>query len=250
VVTLLVFILLGVGLAAWKVRGDRLEAAKVAIEASKLPVCDVLFIGSSMVEFWKSLPDDMDPLPISNIGVAGSRIEDMTSQFVEVQRIALERSLMSAETTRGGGADYKSAAPAVGLEQPQAIVFYGGDNDIAAGKSPQDVLTSFQAFMAAKRDRFGSTPVYFISLKPSPARWSYREAQLQANGMIQRLAREQPDLKFIDVVPALLVDGRPGPFYASDNLHMNDEGYARWTPLVRSALTPAFQGQRTGRCRS
>lgn len=132
---------------------------------------------------------------------------------------------------------------------PQAIVFYAGDNDIAAGHSVGQVLASFDAFMATKRERLGNTPVYFVSIKPSPERWRDRKAQAAVNEGVQKLVEEQPDLHFVDVVPAMMKDGKPGPYFRRDGVHMTDAGYAIWASILRHVLSEYTKNQQAGRCR-
>jgi lysophospholipase L1-like esterase len=67
--------------------------------------------------------------------------------------------------------------------------------------------------------------------------------QTQVNDAIRALAATRTDLHYIDVVPPMLVDGRPADMYVADGLHMNAQGYAIWTRLVRAALLPNAQAE-------
>lgn len=241
-------VLVGVGWWLWSVREERLRTVASTWPNTSLPSCEVQFVGSSTVELWKSLTADMAPLHVVNLGVGGTTIDHVANQYARSEQLAVEAGL--GEAVAPGAGAHSIGAPGVGDEAPQAIVFYAGDNDIAEGRSPQELQASFVRFLDAKSERFGDTPVLFISIKPTPARWGQRDIQAELNRSIQALAKERSDLRFIDIVPAMLMDGKPGPFYAGDGLHLNAEGYGRWTPIVRQALDPFIKRQQAGECRA
>lgn len=169
------------------------------------PPCGFLFVGSSSIRFWKTLGQDMAPLRTVNRGFGGSTIADVDYYFDQV----------------------------VAPYRPRAIVFYAGENDVAAGKAPGGVTADFARFMDLKTRALGATPVYFISLKPSKLRWAQRDAQAQVNAQIQAFAAQRNDLHYVDVVPAMLADGVPKDIYVADGLHMTPDGYRLWTAVVR-----------------
>jgi len=41
-------------------------------------------------------------------------------------------------------------------------------------------------------------------------------------------------------VPLLLEQGKPGPFFNEDGLHLNDEGYRRWKIALRHSMSEAM----------
>ena len=49
------------------------------------------------------------------------------------------------------------------------VVLYAGDNDLAAGKTPQQVIEDYKAFVARVRRDLPKAKIAFISIKPSPA---------------------------------------------------------------------------------
>ena len=187
---------------------DRFVAAdRVAPPAA----CQVLFVGSSSIVKWREgLAADMAPMPVINRGFGGSHIEYVNRWFKQI----------------------------VAPYRPRAIVFYAGENDLDAGKSVDRVVADFDAFMALKTQALGRTPVYFISLKPSKARFAQFSLQSQVNDAIRGRAGARSDLHYIDVVASMLENGRPRDIFEPDGLHMTVAGYAIWTRLVRAALLP------------
>lgn len=178
--------------------------------------CDFLFTGSSSVRFWKTLEQDMAPYRVINRGFGGSQIADVTLYFDQV----------------------------VTPYRPRAIFFYAGDNDIHVGRTPAQVVADFQAFLDRKDKTLGATKVYFLSLKPSKARWSELAAQTEANAQIKAMADKRADLDYVDVVPPMLEGGQPKDIFVGDGLHMTPAGYVLWTEVVRPVVE---HEARTGR---
>src|SRR5215467_8007451 len=131
------------------------------------PPCEVLFVGSSSIVKWKdTLAADMAPIPVINRGFGGSQIEHVNEWFDKI----------------------------VAPYRPSAIVFYAGENDLDVGKSPERVVSDFDRFMALKSQALGTTPVYFISVKPSKLRFSELGLQRRVNAEIRARAARRKDL--------------------------------------------------------
>ena len=178
--------------------------------------CQVLFVGSSSIVVWKkSLAADMAPLPVINRGFGSSYIEHVNLWFDEI----------------------------VAPYHPRAIVFYAGENDLNAGKSVEQVVADFDTFMARKSQVLGDTPVYFISLKPSKARFRQLPQQSAVNAAVRARAATRSDLHFIDVVPLMLESGQPKNIFGPDGLHMTPAGYVLWTAAVKAAVLPNDDAQ-------
>jgi len=176
---------------------------------NSVPPDAILFLGSSTIKGWAT-HDAFPKLPVINRGFGGSHISDI-NYFID--RVVLP---------------YK----------PALIVFYAGDNDIAAGKSPQHVLKDYQAFVKRLHERLNKTSVIFIAVKPSLSRWSCRPQAKQANSMIKIFSSGNDRLFFIDTSPQLLtIDGKPNSrLYKKDNLHLNAAGYRLWTETLTPIL--------------
>jgi lysophospholipase L1-like esterase len=122
--------------------------------------------------------------------------------------------------------------------RPRAIVFYAGDNDVNAGKSAEQVYADFRAFVARIRKSLPETPIVYIAIKPSIARWELRAVMQDANRRIAAECADDETLKFVDVWPAMLGDdGKPRrELFVDDGLHLNDAGYKVWTNLLQPYL--------------
>ena len=176
--------------------------------ASAPGACPVIFVGSSSIRLWSSLAVDMAPMPVLNRGFGGAEIEDVNRWFDQL----------------------------LTPYRPRAIVFYAGENDLDAGKTPDRIVADFQAFLDLKTQRLGATPVFFTSLKPSLLRFPQFAAQSEVNARIRAIADDRTDLVYLDVVQPMLQDGRPKPLFLGDGLHMGPEGYALWRATIGAAL--------------
>ncbi|HET6553910.1 MAG TPA: GDSL-type esterase/lipase family protein [Dyella sp.] len=170
----------------------------------------VLFIGSSSINYWKSLAQDFPGIPVINRGFGGSAIPDSTYYADRI----------------------------VWPYKPRLIVMYAGDNDINDGASADQVLAAFQAFVARARQGVPGVPVVYVSIKPSMARLALWPTMKQANDKIRAWAATQKDVRFVDIAP-LMVDasGRPRPeLFRPDGLHMVPAGYALWIAALKPVL--------------
>lgn len=170
----------------------------------------VLFVGSSTIAIWPSAIDFPD-LPVINRGFGGSHYSDVRHYC---ERIVLP---------------YK----------PRVIVTYAGDNDIAGGKSAQQVFDDFRDFVRLVHDRLPKTKIIFISIKPSPTRWRFWQTMREANSLVERLATKDARLAYVDTAGQMLTaDGQPRvELFLNDGLHLNIAGYQLW----RQTLTPVMQ---------
>src|ERR1044071_9420559 len=137
--------------------GKEIAVFVAADRAAPPAPCQILFVGSSSIRIWKTVNEDMAPLPVINRGFGGSYIEHVNRWFDQI----------------------------VAGYHPRSIVFYAGENDLNAGKSVQQVVGDFDAFMTRKSQVLGETPVYFISVKPSKLRFAQLDAQKQVNDAIR-----------------------------------------------------------------
>jgi len=169
----------------------------------------IVFVGSSSIRLWdlgKWFPD----LPVLNRGFGGSQIVD------SVKHVDL----------------------LIVRHKPRLVVFYGGDNDVAGGKSAEQVHADFQALVAAVRKPLPEAQIVCISIKPSILRWEMRETQRAANKLIREECENGESLEFVDVWPAMLgEDGAPRKeLFVEDGLHLNEAGYEIWVQLLRPHL--------------
>ena len=169
----------------------------------------IVAVGSSSIRLWdfeKSFPD----LSIINRGFGGSHLADSV-HFAS--RIVLP---------------YK----------PRTVVLYAGDNDLAAGKSPEQVFADFQEFVQRLRTELPEVRIIFIAVKPSIQRIKLIGKVRQTNRLIQDFCKSQSGLVYLDIfTPMLDEEGQPRKeLFVKDGLHLNEKGYELWTSLLKPHL--------------
>jgi lysophospholipase L1-like esterase len=169
----------------------------------------ILFVGSSSIRMWdlkKYFPD----VPTINRGFGGSEIADSLA-FAE--RIIIPY-------------------------RPRAIVIYAGDNDITAGKLPGKVAEDFARFVEKVQSSLAETPILYISIKPSIARWALYGKMADANQRIDSLAALENAVHFVDIAAKMLDEQRrpDSTLFVEDGLHLSERGYELWTRILREKL--------------
>lgn len=197
-------------------RPSRWEKAVVAFEkqdAAKPPTKGgIVFVGSSSIRLWK-LERSFPGVGALNRGFGGSQIRDSVQ-----------------------------LAPRLFLKhRPRLVVLYAGDNDLAARRTPAQVLEDFKAFVAVVHRELPTTRIAFVCIKPSIARWKLVEPIKQANALVEAFCKKDARLAYVDIfTPMLGDDGRPRKeLFAKDGLHLSEKGYELWTARVKPLLTPA-----------
>jgi len=170
----------------------------------------IVFVGSSSIRLWdleKSFPE----MPIVNRGFGGSEIPDSVNH----------------------------ADLLVIRHKPRTVVFYAGDNDIANGRSPQQVFDDYKRFVTTVRAALPQARIAFIAIKPSIQRWALIDKIRAANALVRTFAETDDRLGYIDVDgPMLGWDEKPRKeLFVADGLHMTPKGYEVWTALVRPFLS-------------
>ena len=198
---------------AWEPSIRRFEARARLLPA---PADAILFTGSSSITFWSSLAQDMAPLPVLNRGFGGSRMTDVVHYAGRIVRPC----------------------------HPRAVILFAGTNDIADPKpaTAQQVFEGYLAFVSAIQAALSATPIFYISITPTPLRWKYWPVVREANRLIKVHTETDPVLHFIDIAGAFLgPDGLPDRhLFRRDRLHPNARGYEKWTSLIKPVLLADF----------
>ena len=179
-------------------------------DAAKAPPKDaVLFVGSSSIRGWK-LDKYLPNVKAINRGFGGSQMSD---SLYYADRIVIPYF-------------------------PKAIVVYAGDNDIAKGKTAEQVTEDYAAFVKKVRSNLPKTRILFVSIKPSIKRWKLVDEMRKANEMISALTLDDPLQDFIDIdTPMIGSDGKPRTeLFAEDGLHLSHEGYLLWSKRTLAVL--------------
>src|SRR3954462_5475640 len=124
-----------------------IRAFEASDRASPPPRGGVVFVGSSSIKNWTSVAADFPGLSVLNRGFGGSTMADVVHY---ADRVVLPY-------------------------RPRLIVLYAGDNDLAEGRTPDQVVRDYQAFVKRVRSALPATRIVYVSIKPSPSRRAYME---------------------------------------------------------------------------
>jgi lysophospholipase L1-like esterase len=170
----------------------------------------ILFTGSSTIRMWSTLKEDFPDRNVLNRGFGGSTMSEL---------------LYYADTL-------------IIPYRPKVIFIYEGDNDLASGTPPGEILESAKKLVEKIRKHLPRTTICFFAAKPSLARWNLRESYLELNRMLNGLTREYKRVFFLDTWnPMLTPDGNVmNDLFVADGLHMNRKGYDIWKAIVNHFL--------------
>ncbi|WP_232539918.1 SGNH/GDSL hydrolase family protein [Azohydromonas aeria] len=187
------------------------EAFDAADKARPVQPGGVLFVGSSSIRLWDDLEQQFQELPVLvKRGFGGSQLSDCAAH--------LDRLVVAY--------------------QPRLVVLYAGDNDLNAGRTPQQVFDSYQQFVDGVHRALPDTRIAYVSIKPSPSRAKLLPQVREANALIRQRAAADPRLDYIDIYqPMLGADGQPrAELFREDRLHLNAQGYALWHQVIARHL--------------
>ena len=182
-------------------------AAFAAADLRKTPEPGgVLFVGSSSIRLWDNLESQFEGARVIKRGFGGSRLTDCVR--------LLDRLVIKY--------------------RPRTVLLYAGDNDLAAGATPDEVFRRFVAFVEGVHRDLPDTDIAYISIKPSPSRLALLPQIRETNERIRAYAEAEGKVDFIDVyTPMLDRAGRPrAELFSADALHLNADGYALWRRVI------------------
>ena len=174
----------------------------------------ILFTGSSTVVKWSTLAEDFPFAPVLNRGFGGSQVPDLLEY--------LDRVIVAY--------------------RPGVVVVYSGDNDIAAGRQPEQVLADLAELQTRIHSALPETPLLIVTVKPSPNRWGLADAMREVNTGLARWADGMDLTEIVDIwEPMLGADGLPRPELYSDGVHLTPEGYRLWTARLAPRLREVWE---------
>jgi lysophospholipase L1-like esterase len=190
---------------------NRFENEIKAFEKSdslSMPVSkQILLVGSSSIRMWKTYKEDMEGYPVINRGFGGSTMNDVNEYFDRI----------------------------VWKYQPKYIFVYEGDNDLAAGKSPEAVLEDYKIFAEKVKTTLPKTKIAFCSIRPSLSRIQLLDKQKKLNELIQGFCKQSKKLQYIDMQKDFYLPNGElmQDIFIEDKLHLNEKGYKIWTAAIR-----------------
>ena len=178
----------------------------------------ILFMGSSSIRLWSTLGRDMAPIPVIQRGYGGAKFSDLA---VFAERI-------------------------VHPHEFRAVVIFVA-NDIVGKKgdiSPEEVVLLYEDVVATVRAKNAKAPVFLIAITPTMSRWKAWPQIKKTNAALKAACEAAGEVHFI-ATEAEFLDAKGEPkagLFRDDRLHLNAEGYALWTKIVRARLETVLGG--------
>ncbi|MCH2200539.1 MAG: GDSL-type esterase/lipase family protein [Fuerstiella sp.] len=195
---------------------ERWERAVTGLETKdrveRHPDNSILFVGSSSIRRWEHMAADLAPYHPIQRGYGGAKWCDVA--------IFADR-LISPHTFR-------------------AVVFFVG-NDISGrntDKLPEEVAGLFTYVLRKVRDHNSHAAVFFVAVTPTPSRFGVWP-QIRAANTAVRIVCERSDNTYFISTESIFLDslGKPrSELFVKDALHLNRDGYVRWTAAIKSHL--------------
>ena len=174
----------------------------------------IVFSGSSSIRFWIDLDKDFIEYDILNRGFGGSIFSDLNYFINEL----------------------------IIKHNPDLIVLYEGDNDIAFNIPTKYIYDDFKKSYNLIRKKNENVPIIYIAPKPSPARWDKKNKYDELNNLIKEFCKIKQKTYYFDTW-SIMIDNEgniPKKYFWRDMLHMNKSGYQIWKknlkPLINKIL--------------
>jgi hypothetical protein len=169
----------------------------------------ILFIGASSIRFWTDLEQRFPGQPIVRRGLGGSELWQWVTYYMPY---------------------------VVFPYHPRKIFLYAGENDIAAGRSAQQVTDDFIRFYKMIKEKLPAAKLYFMSMKYSPVRAKFSAVVAQGNQMIKDYLKYKPDAQYLDVTTVLYKPQTmqsDSSLFKADYLHLTSKGYDKWQAALQ-----------------
>jgi len=175
----------------------------------------ILVTGSSSVRRWDSIHSDLAPFRVMQRGYGGAKLSDFNHYAVRIIPQGTFRAI---------------------------VVFVandisGKDNDC----TPEEMYLLYRNLISQVRRHNPRTPVFWIETTPTPSRWHVYPQVSTANELIREYCSKRHGLYFIETREVFINrEGVPDPgFFVPDMLHLNRNGYLRWSTVIKESLESA-----------
>ena len=164
------------------------------------------FVGSSSIDYWTDLEAQFPDHHVVRRGLSGATMADCAHY---VDRLILPY-------------------------RPRVVVIYAGENDLATGRAPEQVVAAYVDLVRQVHQELPATKLVFVSIKPSPWRITLMPSIKRTNALMAAYAHTDSRLDFVNVYSAML-DGDEHArreLFRIDGVHMTPAGYGLWHDAI------------------
>ena len=164
------------------------------------------FVGSSSIDYWTDLEAQFPAHHVVRRGLSGATMADCARH---VDRLILPY-------------------------RPRVVVIYAGENDLAAGRTPEQVVAAYADLVRQVHQELPATKLVFVSIKPSPSRIALMPLIRRTNALMAAYAETDSRLDFVNVYSAMLNGDEHArrELFRGDGVHMTPAGYALWHDAI------------------
>jgi hypothetical protein len=176
----------------------------------------ILFVGSSIFQFWRHLEDQMAPLPVMNRAIAGTVTQDQLDRVSQL----------------------------VFPYRPRIIVYYCGSNDVGTGDTAAPIIARTKRFMDVVHEKFPETFIYYTAIMKAPDKRDRWDVVEEVNREMERYSHTARNMGFIDLNPVLFDRGNLREnLFLPDQLHFRPDStaYPEFAQVVKPILTKAWE---------
>jgi lysophospholipase L1-like esterase len=159
----------------------------------------IVFVGSSIMALWESLPRFFPGMPILNTAVSGSQTHEIYARLDEL----------------------------VTRHAPCAVCYYCGSNDINHDVPAQTIVQNVIRTYEALRRRLAGLTFIYLSIIKAPQKRDRWDRVEDVNHQLSEWASRSDGFHFVDINPVFFSShGTPRmDFYEADQLHLMPAAY-------------------------
>lgn len=189
------------------------------VEAAKQSQAEVVFIGDSITDFWRSAgrrpwEQRLAPFRPLNLGIAGDRTEHVL---------------------------WRLQNGALGNLKPRAVVLMIGTNNlkgVSAAHSVEDTAAGVAAILKELDRRLPGVPILLLSILPRQPKYDWMAAKVkETNAKLEALG-DGRRVRFLNLHDRFLdaEGGIRAELMEADLLHLSEKGYETWAEAITPVL--------------
>ena len=175
-----------------------------------------LVLGDSYTSktYWTEFDAQMDDVGAKTIGVSGSEIDNWVGRVSEF-----------------------------GLYAPHNIVIHLGVNDINRGESGESCGASIISFITAIKEAFPQAKIFYVAICDNNSNSGKWAQYAVSNDAVKAFADTTDGVYFVDFNTEMKTHASEmtNNGFRGDNLHLNEQGYARFSTMIKQAIKAAAE---------
>ncbi len=190
------------------------------VERARRGGVDVLFLGDSIVDEWRSTgkrvwEQELAPLGAVNFGLSADQTQFLLWRLADGELDGI---------------------------RPKGVVLMIGTNNLKSGPTrmaPEDTVAGVEAVLRLIRERLPETQVLLLGILHRQPKYPWMAATVRkTNRLLAELGAGRPHVRFLDFSDRFLrPDGSIDPaLMRADLLHLSERGYEVWADAIRGPL--------------